>query len=62
VQLLAVWEMMYWHHENVITRFPCLLERAGIFIGKFPGPGKFWNLLGNDADGECNDADADKRL
>jgi len=33
------------------TGFPRLLENPGIFIGKFPGPGKSWNLLSNDADG-----------
>jgi len=27
-----------------------ILECPEIFIGKFPGPGKSWILLGNDAD------------
>jgi len=29
-----------------------LLESPGIFIGKFPEPGKSLNLLGNDVDGK----------
>jgi len=28
----------------IYTGFPCLLENSGIFIGKFPGPGKSWEM------------------
>jgi len=27
-----------------ILEFPLLLESPGIFIGKFPGPGKSWKM------------------
>jgi len=27
-----------------MTGFPRLLESPGIFIGKFPGPGKSWKM------------------
>jgi len=54
--------------SNCCTGFPRLLEFPGIFLVKFPrpgksrknefGPGKSWNLLGDDADGGHSDVDA----
>jgi len=34
----------------------------GIVLVKFPGPGKSWNLLGNDVDAMMQAAGADKLL
>ena len=44
------------------AEFPCLLESPGLVFVKFPGPGKSWNLLVSDADGECSGADADAKI
>ena len=36
-----------------LSGFPRLLESHRIVFVKFPGPGKSWNLLGNDADADA---------
>jgi len=37
-------------HCRTVSGFPRLLEWPGVVFVKFPGHGKSWNLLGNDAD------------
>jgi len=70
-EILMFWEISSTHNKtsNLCTcnqmqhsGFPRLLESTEIFIGKFPGPGKCWNLLGSDADGKYNDADTDTKI